>query len=175
MHSRIFELSRTPVNASDRMTDGNIPDWFFSAGCDYAVPSGQREQDIDWLTGYFRGLCSRDGSKLSFAPDIKEKCFRESYEAFKSAASALAETDYETFAGLKEALHFSLPVSACLTAMRTNSASTSTPPNRKPCSRSMLGCATLTPASRSMWAAPSTTIAKSTNLKKERKNYARKC
>ena len=108
MHSRIFELSHKPVKASDRMTDGNIPDWFFSSVCDYAVSSDQREQDIDWLTGYFRGLCSRDGSKLSFAPDIKEKCFRESYEAFKSAASALAETDYETFAGLKESTAFQL-------------------------------------------------------------------
>lgn len=56
----------------------------------------------------FHGLCSRDGSKLSFAPDIKDKCFRDSYEAFKSAASMLAETDYETFAGLKENTVFQL-------------------------------------------------------------------
>lgn len=108
MHSRIFELSRSPIKASNRMTDSDIPDWFFTSVCDYAVPSGQREQDIDWLTGYFHGLCSRDGIKLSFAPDIKEKCFRDSYEAFKSAASMLAETDYETFAGLKENTVFQL-------------------------------------------------------------------
>ena len=108
MHSRIFELSHKPIKAADRMTDGDVPEWFFTTVCDYAVPSGQREQDIDWFTGYFRGLCSRDGSKLHFAPDIKEKCFREGYEAFKSAASALAETDYATFAGLKENAAFQL-------------------------------------------------------------------
>ena len=106
MHSRVFELSHKPIAAGERMTVAALPEWFMLSACDYAVPSEQRDRDIDWLTDCFHGLCSRDGDKLTFAPDVKERYFRKNYETFKKAAAELAKTDYDVFAGMRECTAF---------------------------------------------------------------------
>ena len=49
MHNSIYEVSRSPVPASQRARAGNMPDWFFERVCDYAEnpTPRQREEALD--------------------------------------------------------------------------------------------------------------------------------
>jgi len=110
MHSAIFELSRTPLPVERWTEPERLPDWFFGSVCDYAEKMNQAERDdgIESLTLCFGELCSRDGSRITFSPQLRQSYFRESHEYFKKAAEALAETDYEVFSGACRAPAFEL-------------------------------------------------------------------
>ena len=97
MHSTVFELSNHPVPAAQQATPGYLPDWFFCSVCDYAtrMTDAEREDSITALVSRFGASCSRSGDRLTFAPSLRDTCFRGSFRAFKAAVSALSETDYE--------------------------------------------------------------------------------
>ena len=45
MHNSIYEVSRSPVPASQRARAGNMPDWFFERVCDYAENPTPRQRE----------------------------------------------------------------------------------------------------------------------------------
>lgn len=101
MHSNIFEVSRTPVPIPMRARAGHMPDWFYEQVCDYAEnPSPvQREEAIRQFYKQFRGLYTQSGDKITISPQIREIHFHKSYDCFRAAAEALAQTDYDVFTG----------------------------------------------------------------------------
>lgn len=101
MHSSVFEVSRKPILESKRAKAGHLPDWFYEQICDYAENPdlGQRQEAINQLHQNLGELCVLDGDSLTVSPQIRENYFRKSYDYFKAAAEALAQTDYKTFAG----------------------------------------------------------------------------
>ena len=101
MHSRIFELSENPIPEDERFSQGDVPEWFLNSIADYTddIPDDQRMSEIDWLVGMFHGLCTADGERLSFNPELKEQFFKPRYACFLEAAALLKECTYEAFWG----------------------------------------------------------------------------
>lgn len=114
MHSTVYELSDHPIPASQQISPGYLPDWFFGSVCDYAtkMSDAERENSIKCLTNHFGGLCSRNGNQISFSPQLKQQYFKESHMYFKKAAEALADTDYDIFAGITSAAAFHLALNS---------------------------------------------------------------
>lgn len=101
MHSRIFEISDKPIQKAERFSFNDIPDWFFSSIADYAgdIDDEYRDSEIKWLAESFRGSCSRDGDKLTFEPETREKYFLLRYSRFMELAAKLTGYSYEAFSG----------------------------------------------------------------------------
>ena len=110
MYSTIFEVSDHPVSAKMPSKPGYLPDWFYESVCDYTtkMSEGELEHSIEQLTSYLGPHCTRNGDKLTFSPEFKQRHFKESFKYFKAAAKALAETEYDVFSGIKPAVAFDL-------------------------------------------------------------------
>jgi hypothetical protein len=110
MHSTIYEITEHPIPTSSYTGPGNLPDWFYCSVCDYAelMAEAERERSIVSLANHFGPLCQRQGDQLRFSPGLKENYFKENHRYFLEAAQALAQTDYDTFAGITPASAFDL-------------------------------------------------------------------
>ena len=101
MHSRIFEISSTPVDVNDRLTEYAVPEWFCNSIADYVdtVAEDNRQEELDWFVSRFAGNCERDEDKLTFNARTQEDYFRYDYAKFREALSVLMAMDLETFSG----------------------------------------------------------------------------
>lgn len=110
MHSTIFEIAKHPITADEQSSPGYLPDWLYESCCDYTtkMSTDEREQCIARLTACLGSNCIRSGDQLTFSPQFKQQYFRESFRYFKAAARALAETEYDVFAGIKPAVALEL-------------------------------------------------------------------
>lgn len=102
MHSRVFEISTTPIDAKDQFNTSQLPEWFFHTIADSGddVPDAEREGSLDWFVRRFGDNCHRDGDKVSFEPQMKTDYFKKSHEAFLSAASTLTKCSLDEFSGV---------------------------------------------------------------------------
>lgn len=112
MHSTVFEISHYP-QAKKSDAPQYLPDWFYETVCDCTakISDYEREHEIQQLTHRLGSHCTRNGNKLSFSPKFKQQYFKESFQYFKAAAEALAETEYDVFAGIVPAAAFDLALS----------------------------------------------------------------
>ncbi|MDY3690401.1 MAG: hypothetical protein SO072_00360 [Dysosmobacter sp.] len=110
MHNTIYELSDKPIPQSSRATVGSLPAWFFDSISDGAseISDDDREQEINRLAHCLGSSCSWDGSKLMLSPDVRQEYFKGSFEYFKKAVAALAETEYPVFSGVAPSAAFDL-------------------------------------------------------------------
>ena len=101
MHSRVFELSEHPIEASDRYSYDWLPDWFYGSIADYAVDieDKDRNDEIKWFVGFFSGQCKNDGDRIEFTDKALEYHFRRSYWDFLKAASLLSAMSFDAFCG----------------------------------------------------------------------------
>ena len=67
MHNSIYEVSHSPIPASQRARAGNMPDWFFERVCDYAEnpTPRQREEALGVLFKTLGRFCTKEGAKFS--------------------------------------------------------------------------------------------------------------
>lgn len=110
MHNTIYEISDKPIHRKQRATTSCLPEWFFQTVADSAtdMSSDERTASMESLDRCFGRLCTRNGEQLLFTPDLKQEYFKESHQFFKEAAAALAETEYDVFAGITSAAAFGL-------------------------------------------------------------------
>ena len=101
MHSRIFELSEHPIEESDRYSYDWLPDWFYGSIADYAgdIENKDRDDEIQWLVGFFAGQCKNDGDRIEFTDKAREQHFRRTYWDFIKAASLLSAMSFDAFCG----------------------------------------------------------------------------
>lgn len=113
MHNSIYEISRSPIPLDQRTRAGHMPDWFYERICDYAENPGPagRESAIHALSMLLGRFCTRERDRLTLSPQIRDVFFRSSFDCFKAAAQALAQTDYSVFAGLAPSPAFPLALS----------------------------------------------------------------
>ena len=113
MHSTVFQISHHPAQAEKPEPLQYLPDWFYETVCDCTakISDYEREHEIQQLTQRLGSQCTRNGNKLSFSPKFKQQYFKESFRYFKAAAEALAETEYDVFAGIVPAAAFDLALS----------------------------------------------------------------
>ena len=98
MHSRIIELSKTPIEVENRICESDYYDNdFIGSVADY-VTSCDRTDAIEWLAGYLKNkgvITEFNTETMTFTEDVKEKFFRDKFEDFKKLASELT---FEEFA-----------------------------------------------------------------------------
>lgn len=104
MHSRIFELSDTPVPANERVKEFCIPEWFCSTIADYVDDDTDRKNDIEWLMSCMGGIATlENGSTIVYAPDARKQYFARRYERFMKAIEQIKNVTLEGFAGIDRA------------------------------------------------------------------------
>ena len=101
MHSRIYQITRNPVDEDVRLCSNDIPEWFYTSIADYVDDECNRDGDIEWLSRSLKDVASINGDKITFASDISAY-FEKKYEAFIKAANELAATPFENFASYKD-------------------------------------------------------------------------
>ena len=101
MHSRIFEVSKTPISEKDQITGYDLPEWFCIEIADYVddVFLSEREENLCWFTSRFDENCTREADKISFHENVKEEFFKTKYKTFLTAASAALTCTLEEFIG----------------------------------------------------------------------------
>lgn len=101
MHSRIFELSRTPVNPEDRFNTNNIPDGFYHNIADYAIDETSRLEDIEWFVSCYRPIITlaENGESITFNHMAKQDYFRLKHQRFIEKAAELSAVSLDAFVG----------------------------------------------------------------------------
>ena len=101
MHSRIFELSRTPVSPEDRFNTNDIPEDFFHNIADYAIDDTDRTADIDWFVSCYRSIITlgEDGECFTFNHMAKQDYFRFKHLKFIEKAEELSALSLDAFMG----------------------------------------------------------------------------
>lgn len=103
MHSRIIELSKTPIEVDERICESDYYDNGFVGNiADYVNGDTDRTYDIEWFTGYLKEmdlLTVSNEERITFSNDIKEKFFRKKYEEFKKLTSELTFDEFTNASG----------------------------------------------------------------------------
>lgn len=101
MHSRIFQISKNPIDKSDYIEESNYWNhWFTNSVADYVNGDTNRESDINWLKTCYanRGLSfGVDNGEVYFIVEDKSKYFAKSFEVFQNALKKLSEVTLDDF------------------------------------------------------------------------------
>ena len=104
MHSRIFQVSKVPIEPSQYIQAFDIPDSFTTGIADYVADVDDRQGELEWFEESLEGLVKRDPTKDSFRvlPDGREAYFRPSYQRFKEICALMQTLTLEAFIGLEK-------------------------------------------------------------------------
>ena len=101
MHSRIFQISKTPIDRRDYIEEDNYYDhWFTNLVADYVDGNTDRDDDINWLKNCYeeKGLSfGADDNGEYFIIEDKAKYFAVNFEEFKKSLQELSESTFEDF------------------------------------------------------------------------------
>ena len=101
MHSRIFQISKTPIDSIDYIEEDKYYDhWFTSSVADYVNGDTNRDDDIEWLKDCYgnRGLSfGQDDNGYYFIVEDKVKYFEVKFEKFQKELKELLETTFDNF------------------------------------------------------------------------------
>ena len=101
MHSRIYQISTTPIDKIDYIEESHYYDhWFVGSVADYVNDNTDRDDDIKWLKDCYeeRGLSfGADNNGEYFIVEDKDKYFTVKFEAFQKALKELSKTTLDDF------------------------------------------------------------------------------
>lgn len=101
MHSRIFQISKNPIDKVDYIGESHYWDhWFTNSVADYVNGDTDRENDIKWLKDCYgnEGLSfGVDEGGEYFIVEDKSKFFAKNFEAFQKALKELTEVTIDDF------------------------------------------------------------------------------
>ncbi len=93
MHSRIFQLSKSPIDKDDYITESHYYDHWFLSMADYVNDDTDRDEDVEWLSSCMskRGVCfgEDDNGKYLIIVD-KVKYFENKVIEIQQAALKLS-------------------------------------------------------------------------------------
>lgn len=100
MHSRIFQVSMSPIKKDDYICEDIYYDhWFTYQIADYVDDNTDRNEDIKRLSECYNCLTfSADENGEFFIVDSKEKYFKSSFEQFTDALKKIQTYSLEDFA-----------------------------------------------------------------------------
>lgn len=105
MHSRIFQISKNPIDKEDYIEESHYWDhWFTNSHADYVNGDTDREDDIKWLKNCYenRGLIfGTDDNGEYFIIEDKTKYFAPKFEEFQNLIKQLANSTLDSFATTK--------------------------------------------------------------------------
>jgi hypothetical protein len=101
MHSRIFQISKNPIDKVDYIEESNYWDhWFIGSIADYVNGDTDRESDIEWLKHCYNNeglLFGVDEGGEYFIVEDKHKYFAKNFEAFQKALKELTDVTIDDF------------------------------------------------------------------------------
>jgi hypothetical protein len=101
MHSRIYQISKTPINECDYIEESHFWDhWFTNEIADYVDGNVDRDDDIKWLKECYEnnGLSfGTDDNGEYFIVEDKTKYFAQNFDAFQKFLKELSETTLDGF------------------------------------------------------------------------------
>lgn len=105
MHSRIFQVSREPIDKEDYIDESNYYDhWFTNLIADCVNGDTDRGDDVKWLKECYEksGLSfGKDSGGEYFIIDDKAKYFKPKFEEFCKALDELKKITLEDFSSNK--------------------------------------------------------------------------
>ncbi len=108
MHSRIFQISKQPIDKTDYIEEDNYYDhWFTNQIADYVNGDTNRESDIDWLKSCYnnQGLSfGADDNGEYFVIEDKNKYFAPKFERFQKLLQELSAVTLDDFVSHKTSL-----------------------------------------------------------------------
>ena len=112
MHCIVVELSKRPIELSDRTASYVLPAWFSSGIAESVddLSDDIRTAELDHFVHSFWGNCRRDKDKLTFSERMKLNYFQFKYQQFKAAAAVLSVVDEDVFAGIEYSEPFSIAI-----------------------------------------------------------------
>lgn len=101
MHSRLYQISKTPIDRDDYIEEDKYYDhWFTSSVADYVDGDTDRDDDIEWLQNCYgnKGLSfSKDDSGEYFIVEDKTKYFEAKFKEFQKELKELSEKTLDEF------------------------------------------------------------------------------
>lgn len=105
MHSRIFQISKTPICKDDYIDESRYYDhWFVGSVADYVNGDTNREDDIMWLAECYgkRGISfGKDDYGKYFIIEDRAKFFGLDFEQFRKVLKEISTTTLDDFIGGK--------------------------------------------------------------------------
>ena len=102
MHSRIYQISKEPINKRDYIEESHYYDhWFTNSVADYVNGNTDRDDDIQWLKDCYeeRGLSfGTDNNGEYLVVEDKVKYFTVKFETFQKTLTELSKTTLDDFA-----------------------------------------------------------------------------
>ena len=87
MHSRIYQISKTPVDMDDYIDEEKYYDhWFTNSVADYVDGDTDRENDIKWFVKFLKSkdmILESNDESFTLGENVREKYFKEKYDALK--------------------------------------------------------------------------------------------
>lgn len=103
MHSRIYQISKTPIDREDYIEEDKYYDhWFTSRIADYVNGDTNRDDDIEWLRDCYenKGLSfGKDDNGEYFIIENKAKYFESDFEGFQRTLNELSKKTLDDFIG----------------------------------------------------------------------------
>ena len=101
MHSRIYQINKTPINKEDYIEESYYYDhWFTHSIADYVNDNTDRDDDIKWLKDCYeeKGFSfGTDDKGEYFIIEDKSKYFAINFEAFQKALEELMKSTLDDF------------------------------------------------------------------------------
>ena len=101
MHSRIYQISETPIDKDDYIKEFHYWDhWFTNCIADYVNGHTDRDDDIKWLKDCYEecGLSfGKDDNGEYFVINDKTKYFAPKFEEFQKALKELSKATFDDF------------------------------------------------------------------------------
>lgn len=101
MHSRIFQVSREPIEPAGYINTFDIPDHFQSGIADYVDDVDDRQAELDFLMKSFQGILEPGPEENSFCvtDESRERYFQGSYQRFREICALLQTITLGAFIG----------------------------------------------------------------------------
>lgn len=100
MHSRIFQISKEPIDKADYIDSGyyDYDHWFTNSVADYVSDDCNRDADIEWLKSCAKGLIfDKDNYGDYFVVKNKEDYFESKFKTFQTSLDKIKECTIEDF------------------------------------------------------------------------------
>jgi hypothetical protein len=102
VHSRIFQISESPVKKEDFLDESDFTEhWFTNEIADYVSDEVDRLEDISLLRNRLNDIVTFDADTFSLLPNGKKKYFSAAYQTFTEARDKTLGLDLSEFASGK--------------------------------------------------------------------------
>lgn len=102
MHSRIFQVSLSPINKSNYIIESDYWDhWFLNEIADYVAESNDRNEDIEWLKNCYKekGIeFGADNNGEYFIVKSKQAYFKQQFNKFMETIDKIKNYTLDNFA-----------------------------------------------------------------------------